>query len=894
MLSHLLRPQIEAEAAQKGERALAVFRFNLTRNKLMWGLFAASVLLAFAVVLSSVVVATRHVAARSWIYVGVGIAILIVAVSEHFRTNLAFLNQQTRNAWVSLTKLRVRIKSDFLFPHTLAAYGFVVIPAVLSVLLLPTLSVGWAKPGTLNYTAFADLLKQLIAFAGLLLAAQIALFNFMFGQLLGKYSSAMAVAVSSHRVVQILRGYLIVLLVALLIFYLFGFPDALPKVAFFLALSLAATLILTIWVSNTGIRVDQAILYAGHHSAALIGRLIKPPVLKRSRFWNTMADFGLDWRNPERMVVTLPPENASSVAMTLASGLFNAAHKSIQENQHETFWSSLVALSFATEAYVKRRRDYLGSGDQVLSYLNDQLAALAKAAAKAPNEYMVTNVVTTIGTIGTLALEVGRGPELHDVPKAQYPESHPNFVHWQALLSECFQLTHGLMRTTAASEVLTQLIKLTKKSIDLGYAEDASMSFPAELNRIYATCLAKRTPYLLSLAGQCVRAVMDVWNYSLGRPETAMAGVSRAMADTVKTMLVAFQTVEKSASFDLKDPVTTVTSKLGEEQVTLQDIALSILSRPVKDDWQRRAAERDFEELLNLVTELSKDAAGKEISFARQYGDAFYDFAVLVFTVLPNEWNEPEHEAQKYFQIQREPVHEKFENKIAETVKELLPLHYRAKRPVLDWEHGLFSIIGMAAAIYSETGRESARLLATDAILCYRDLIAAAQEKGRVRDDDWDWLQLASVWVRHLVKDAALADALVDEVATGRPFSFGVFLSGGKHGWGIYGYPNISLGSDFHVMWPRNVGHRLSETVRKTVKRWQDLLTNPEQLRDTYERIEKIREPIRKRLMKQYEREKQQQRPRKSALKAEPSVTDSKAQPPGADSGPPSTDDNVE
>ena len=440
MLSHLLRSHIEADAAEKGERLLTVIRFSQTRNKLMWSVFAASLLLAFIVVLSSVVIASRHVSASYSIFAGIGLAILIVAVGEHFRTDLPFLNRLTPNIWVSVTKLRVRIKSDFLRPHALTAYAFVVVPAVLSALLLATRSVGWAKPGSTNYTAFADLLKQLTAFAGILLAAQIALFNFMFGQLVGKYSSAIAVAVSKHRVVRVLRGYLTVLLVALFFFYIFGFPDALPRVAFPLTLSLATTLILMIWVSNTGIRIDQAILYAGHHNGALIARFIKPPILKRSKFWNALSAVGLDWRNPERMVVTLPPQEASSAAMTLASGLFNAAHKSIQENQHETFWAALVALAFTTEAYVKRRRDYLGSGDQFLSYLNDQLAALAKAAAKAPNEYMVMNVVTTIGTIGALALEVGRGPDIPDKPKPEYPESHPSFVHWQALLGSAQEL----------------------------------------------------------------------------------------------------------------------------------------------------------------------------------------------------------------------------------------------------------------------------------------------------------------------------------------------------------------------------------------------------------------------------------------------------------------------
>jgi hypothetical protein len=581
-----------------------------------------------------------------------------------------------------------------------------------------------------------------------------------------------------------------------------------------------------------------------------------------------MATLSLDWRSPERMVVTLPPQEPASAATTLVSGLFNAARKSIQKNQHETFWSSLIALSFIVEAYVKRRRQYLGSTDQLLAYLNDQLAALAKAAAKSPNEYMVTNTVTTIGAIGALALEVGRGPNLPDAPKAQevqYPESHPYFSHWQTLLGECFELTHGLMRTTAASEVLTQLTKLTKKAIDLRYAEDASMSFPSELNRMYATCLAKGTPYHLSLAGQCVTAVMEVWSYSLGRHEAAVAGVSKSMCDTIRKMAFAFQAVEKFPSFDLRDPATILTCKFSEEQITLQDIALSILTRPVKDQWRRRLAVADFEQLFDLVSDLLKDATAREISFAQTHGDAFYEFALLIFTALPTEWNEPEQPAEKYFNINRPTAQELFENKLAETVKHLIPLHYRSKMPVLDWEHKLFSIIGMAAAIYAETGRESARLPALEAISCYRDVLFDALKKDeRVHDDSWDYLQLVSVWARHLLKDVDLADALVEAIAKGRPFHFSMFLGGSKHGWGAYGYPNVTLlNSDFFIPYPRNIGHRLSETVTKTVKRWQGKLMNPDELQDTYERIEKIREPIRKRILERHEKEKEKRQPRK-------------------------------
>ncbi len=330
-------------------------------------------------------------------------------------------------------------------------------------------------------------------------------------------------------------------------------------------------------------------------------------------------------------------------------------------------------------------------------------------------------------------------------------------------------------------------------------------------------------------------------------------------------MALAFQAVEKLPSFDLRDPATTLTSKLNEEQVTLQDIALSILTRPVKDRWQRSLAVRDFRELFDLVIDLLKDATAKDISFAQQYRDVFFEFALLIFTALPNEWNEPEQPAEKYFHVDRPTAHELFENKLAETIKALVPLHYRSKTPVMEWEHKLFSIVGMAAATYAETGRESARLLALEAIECYRDVLFEELEKDeRVHDDSWDYLQLTSVWTRHLLKDVALADALLDAVAKGRPFHVGsTFLTSSKHGLGSYGYPNVGLlQGDFHIPYPRNIGHRLSEAVKKIVsKRWQDKLMNPDELQDTYKRIQAIREPIRNEIMERYRKEKEKRRP---------------------------------
>lgn len=867
MLSHLLLPQLEADAAQKGKQSLAILRANQTRNKMVWGLIAAAALFSFLILLVSLIGAERHGDNVVWIWSGIAAALVIVAVSEHLRTNSAFLARRTINFWHLVLDLRNRNQADFLFPQACAAYLFVLTPAVLSALVLVVSSQSIAKPGSTLFTAHSDELKQFLTLTAFLLTAQIALFNFMFAQLLGKYSSAIAVAVSQHLAVRLLRTYSLSLLVFLSGFYFLGFPDALTKVTFLVVISLVSSLAITVWVSNVGIRVDRAILYFGRHNALRIARSVKPPILKRTRFWKVIGQFGLDWRSPERMVVTLPPELPAVNATAMASGLFNAAQKSIQENQHETFFSCLQALSLLVDAYVGKRRQYFGSTDQFLAYLNDQLAAVVKAAAKSSNEYMAMNAVTSIGKIGSNALELGRGPA---APSVGYPQSHPYFAHWMGLLGECFDSTHRLMRSTAASESLTQLRQLTKKAVDLGYGEDALLTFPSEVKRIYTICLTNHDPYHLSLAGQCVSAMTDVWDHCLSKNDGALAGITKTMCEAVKKMALAYQAVETLPSLTLNDPVTLLTSKLTEGGVTLQDIALSILTRPVKEQWQRDWAADGLSYLLNAVTELLKDTVKKEIAFAKQYGDAFYELALLILIGLPSQWNEVDQSASRH--IKQVTAQERFETDLGEIIKDLIPLYREAHSLVRDWEQEVFSIIGMAAAVYSQTGRETARLLAAEAISCYRNLLAAdnAQEHKRVHDDDWDYLQLVSVWMRHLLKDDALADELVDSVAKGRPFHFSFLELGGKHGWGVYGYPNVSfLDHDFHLPRPRNIAHRLGDSVRQTLIRWQERLMNPDQLMDTYDRIEKIREPIHQRVMERYRSEMERRRAAKAAKAAQ-------------------------
>jgi hypothetical protein len=335
----LLRPLIEAEAAQQGRQKLELIRTAQMRNKLFWALFSAATLVAFCIILVSIWVGERH--GNLWTWCGVLVALVLITCSERLRHDLRFIGRQVSNVRRVVLAVQLRNRSDFLNLHAWATYLLVVAPVVCTFFWIAWRSAGISRPRTPAYAAYADELKQLSALAGALLAAQIALFNFMFSQLLGKYSSAIAVAVSEHRAVRLLRGYSVGLLVLFYLAYFLGFPDAMPRLTAVLAVSLAASVVITVWVGNSGIRVDRAILYAGHHCALQLRRSLKPPILKLSWFWKAVSilDTLTDWLIVQRTPRSSIPRSISRKGLSPATAsradssfhLFNNANVSSSE-----------------------------------------------------------------------------------------------------------------------------------------------------------------------------------------------------------------------------------------------------------------------------------------------------------------------------------------------------------------------------------------------------------------------------------------------------------------------------------------------------------------------------------------------------------------------------------
>jgi len=87
------------------------------------------------------------------------------------------------------------------------------------------------------------------------------------------------------------------------------------------------------------------------------------------------------------------------------------------------FLESVTALIRVADSYATPRSKYFGTTDAFFSYLDDHLAVLMAATAKAPNQYLITNVVTATGAIGRIALRLGG---LTDKDKSTTREATPS------------------------------------------------------------------------------------------------------------------------------------------------------------------------------------------------------------------------------------------------------------------------------------------------------------------------------------------------------------------------------------------------------------------------------------------------------------------------------------
>lgn len=619
-----LRQSLEADAAKRGEHRVAQFQAAQLRNQAFWFSYIALTFISFALLLVGRITAAKSPAHASLItIVAIASVTVLVAITQSVIRDYAFLNRLAARYGTYRNSLRAYTQTDYLAAYRWAVWLLALFPSVLALVVVSLTSSHLVRPGTSEYTVYSDTLKQLTTLTSAVLAAQVALFNFMFGQLLGRYSTTITTEIAAHPTVRLLQSFTLAMLVGLYCSSLFGFPSALPKTTFLVVLAILSCLVLTVFVAITGIQADSAMRYVGGHIGRKVGRSFGDPIAKLSPFWKSMMYFGLDWRNPERFVLTAPPSRPPQVAIKMVAGIFNAAHKALRDNEHEMFVESVTALIRVADSYATPRSKYFGTTDAFFSYLDDHLAVLMVAAAKAPNQYLITNVVTTTGAIGRIALRLG-GPI--DKDKIDYPRSHPLFVHWFGLLVEGFNLSHTLMRSHAASEALEQMSLLANAAILAGHGEHVRVTVLPGFQEIQRTCIQERDAYHVALAGDCLIKILKIWLFALIQPAKIAAVASDHVCESVRDMVLLQQALPRPFSTDLKDPANVLTSRVPTDRYTLQDICMGILSWEFQDEWQRRVATDKIIEIIDLLKTLAV-SSGADWASVKNYTEAIYEIS---------------------------------------------------------------------------------------------------------------------------------------------------------------------------------------------------------------------------------------------------------------------------
>jgi len=248
-----LRQSLESDAAKRGEHLVAKLQAAQLRSQAFWFTYIAASFVSFGLLFVGRIAATKSPAYAVLITViTIASATAFVAITQSVIHNHAFLNLLASRYRTYQHRFREYKQMDYLATYRWAAWLLALFPSAVGIAVLSLTSSHIVKPGTSEYTAYSDTLKQLMTLTSAVLAAQVALFNFMFGQLLGRYSTTITTEIAAHPTVRLLQRFTLAVLVGLYLSFLLGFPDGLPQATVFLVTAILSCLVLTVLVAKQG------------------------------------------------------------------------------------------------------------------------------------------------------------------------------------------------------------------------------------------------------------------------------------------------------------------------------------------------------------------------------------------------------------------------------------------------------------------------------------------------------------------------------------------------------------------------------------------------------------------------------------------------------------------
>ncbi len=689
-----------------------------------------------------------------------------------------------------------------------------------------------------------------------LFGIQIALFGFMLQQVLSRYSGMVAHSVVSHSAIYTLVFFPIFGVSCYWLFLLQGADqETMESVTFLVGFLLATGLLLSLLVARAGLSESGAMRYFGISAGRLITRCMPSPINNRTRvaryFWLPLNYLSLDFRNKERYQYINPPQAGVAKTTEALNVMLGVANKSLIDGQHDVFVASLSSIEMIIGRYADKRRHYISAEDTVFNYLNFQLAALVEAAAKAPNQYMVTNLADTIGRISTLIYCIGSldGVSVDEQPDGGLERQSNNLLVslWLGLLVQCFDETHDLTRSHAAHAAIDHMTILANVAITKGDSDAITLFYEESFNKIFAQCLLKMNDaYHASLAGKSLQKLLAVLlQISIHRAKQRGSHKDpfKSVLELLSNSSKLYLTVNKRPSLNLGDPVRVWTNVTARDDAAIQLIFYSIIVRAIDSTRTYRIALDDMRRILDANADLAEFCLQQDVYLTPDFFESFAEMAYLVIRGLPRkffDYAEVEREERRFPALPDEVACPQEDNvkHIGELLRRLYQETFSSSRTFLDWQSSLFSILGMLVVRFADYREEYVReevLFTAELILrLVRDTVQAGQ---RPPPEAEDYLQLLGAWIGGFGLGREVSDAVLSHCAS-RYTIRRVGTDGSRSRFGIHGYPTENY-HDFSLLALSNlrVHDLLSSDELNEVGSWNSRLMDEGILMHFAERI---------------------------------------------------------
>jgi hypothetical protein len=476
---------------------------------------------------------------------------------------------------------------------------------------------------------------------------------------------------------------------------------------------------------------------------------------------------------------------------------------------------------------------------------------LLKLSADSENEYLIADVIKFIGIIGFYPLEIGKVPDAiisEDEEYARQSRSHTLTQSWMGLLKEAFDLTHNLMRSTAAHESISGLRALGLAAYAKKWPMVLPYAFLPSIEHIHTQCMLKADTYRFNLAGACLRAILIVWLVSTAKPSNVRgaSGFHPAACKLIQKLATIQMARQRQISLDFNHIGTVLTTKLDASQTVLQDIFYAAINRPHIKDWERHATIEELDELIKVIVTLGNTAVTTKDNSPDDYAEALYDCSYLVLKGLPAALAETSCSEKvgmggplrKSNQMQCDVM-------VLKATEKLFKTFYSENDYIsLDWQQTFLGTIGHAVYAYSQRGGEHLKNAGLSMVRGYFTHLKKikADPDQRITEDDFDYLQLAGAWVAWHLKESALSQEIADFIAKSRPFYNGYFGGSSTH-FGRLGYPEI-MHNDYRLPVPKSLLEVLTDQDRLAYIRANEALLGEQTLNMFYKMIRKTREPL--------------------------------------------------